>query len=91
MQLYAEKANKTLKISESEKDTMIKQGFDVTSVDDEGKKTLVANGIGKTVPADDLTKANARIAELEKALAKAKAKPEKDAKNAAADPEKEEK
>ena len=69
---YAEKANKTLKIEESEKTSMQAQGFDIVEVDGKGNKTLVAAGHGKTVPYE-------KYAALEKELAKLK-KPEKEAK-----------
>lgn len=77
--LYAEKANKTLKIEESEKDAMQKQGFDIVEVDGKGNKTLLAVGHGKTVPYEKYAELEKKVEALEKELAKLK-KPEKEAK-----------
>jgi len=70
--LYAVKANKELKIEESEKAAMQKQGFDIVSVDDKGKRELVSYGAGKTVPADEYAELKKKNEALEKELAKLK-------------------
>ncbi|HEY5523231.1 MAG TPA: hypothetical protein VIK21_08575 [Desulfuromonadaceae bacterium] len=70
--LYAVKANKELKIEESEKAAMQKQGFDIVSADDKGKRETVAYGAGKTMPADKYAELEKKNEALEKELAKLK-------------------
>lgn len=81
--IYAEKANKTLKIEESEKDSMQAQGFDIVEVDGKGNKTILAVGHGKTVPYEKYAELEKKVEALEKELAKLKKpakEPEKEAK-----------
>jgi len=70
--LRAVKANKELKIDESEQAAMQAQGFDIVSVDDKGKRETIAYGAGKTVPYGNYAELEKKAAALEKELVKMK-------------------
>lgn len=65
--MKATKGNKVYTIDESQKNSYVKQGFDIIK---DGK--IIEYGAGKTVPFEDYMKLQAKYEELEKKTAKKK-------------------